>query len=522
MIVQGTEIDASRARCRTSENAIRQAGLSPIRPEDNPPLVWIDGILTNSEAAALLDYQRVNKIPCMDFLCYKSTLFSELNAIRAHFPRLFEFYPHTYLLPDELPEFQREHTFICGRTATSPVWVIKPKSGCCGRGIHFIQSVQEAEAVASLSVAQLLVNPCLLNERKFDFRFFLLISSLEPFAAFIYREGIARFCTQSYIVPTKANLDHPFSHLTNTAINKMSDADPDEFTRPASEVLREVIARYAQAANVWEKICEVSVLTLAGLFPSILACLPANGGAVLQSKLIDQNAPKITIPRAERTLMYLKTGRDYPFIGAVQRKKPVKKKKKGTGKKAKKGVKRAAEPDVEATEPVPEAPDEPEPPEQPNPKERVLTQAQKYFHIVGIDIILDAKCQPKVLELNDRPSLQVTAPFEEGLKEGLIAESFLHLSLDGSSFGNHPNSNWQQILPVSPSSELAAPIRAMMQHKSDLKYHKKTGLNSVAAQRMMEAGVKSDLHDYYRTKFVSSVHSSALPPMKDELTDEIG
>jgi hypothetical protein len=513
MIVPGTEIDASRTHYPTSENALRQAGLSFVRPEDNPPLVWIDEILTNSEAAALLDDQRVNKIPCMDFLCYKSTLFSELNAIRAHFPRLFEFYPHTYLLPDELPEFQREHSFICGRTATSPVWVIKPKSGCCGRGIHFIQSVQEAEAVTSASIAQLLVNPCLLNDRKFDFRFFLLISGLEPFTAFIYREGIARFCTQNYIVPTKANLDHPFSHLTNTAINKMSDANPDDFTRPASEVLREVVSRHPHAANVWERICEVSVLTLAGIFPSILACLPGNGGAALQSKLIDQNAPKITIPRPERALVYLKTARDYPFIGAVQRKKPAKK-KKGKSKKPKNSAAPAVEPEQE---PEPE----PEPVDVPVPKERVLTQAQKFFHIVGIDIILDAKCQPKVLELNDRPSLQVTAPFEQALKEGMIAESFLHLSLDGSSFGNNPNSKWQQILPVAPTSELAAPIRAMMQHKSELKYQRKTGLNSPATQRMMEAGVKSDLHDYYRTKFVSAAHSSALPRVKDDWIDEV-
>jgi hypothetical protein len=128
---------------------------------------------------------------------------------------------------------------------------------------------------------------------------------------------------------------------------------------------------------------------------------------------------------------------------------------------------------------------------------------------------------PKVLELNDRPSLQVTAPFEQALKEGMIAESFLHLSLDGLSFRSNPSSQWQQILPVAPSSELAGPIRATMQDKSKLKHQSKTGLNSPVTQRMMEAGVKSDFHDYYRTKFVSAGHSSALLPMKDELIDEI-
>lgn len=182
----------------------------------------------------------------------------------------------------------------------------------------------------------------------------------------------------------------------------MSDANPDEFTRPATEVLQEVIARYPQAANVWEKICEVSLLTLAGLFPSILACLPMNGGVQLQSRLIDPGTPKITVPRPERPLMYLRAAKDYPFLGAVPRKKPLKKKKKGKGKKGKKGSRKMEpmeiEPDFEP-EIVAETKEE-----LINPKDRVLTQAQHYFHIVGIDIILDSKGQPKVLELNDRPN----------------------------------------------------------------------------------------------------------------------
>jgi hypothetical protein len=50
----------------------------------------------------MTDTQRLNKIPLMDFICHKSTLFSELNSICTIFPQLFEFYLHT---------------FICGRRA---------------------------------------------------------------------------------------------------------------------------------------------------------------------------------------------------------------------------------------------------------------------------------------------------------------------------------------------------------------------------------------------------------------------
>jgi len=95
----------------------------------------------------------VNKIPFTDVMCYKSTFFSELNAMRARFPAYCEFYPYMYLLPDELPNIVYEHTSICGRTASAPMRVIKPRNGCCGRGIHFVQNIQDAETVKHPAVA---------------------------------------------------------------------------------------------------------------------------------------------------------------------------------------------------------------------------------------------------------------------------------------------------------------------------------------------------------------------------------
>jgi hypothetical protein len=516
MITEGTQIDASRVRYATSTDAIRKSGLIDTEPEKNPPLIWIDGLISQGEALSLLDYQRVNKIPGMDFLCYKSTLFSELNVMRGRYPDLYEFYPHTYLIPDELPDLHREHSFICGRTASAPVWVVKPRKGSCGLGIRFIQSMQDAEAITQPSVAQLLVDPFLLNDRKFDFRFFLLISSLEPFSAFIYKEGIARFCTQPYIVPTKTNLDHPFAHLTNTAINKQSDANPDDFTKLASDVLKEVIRRYPAASQVWDEIKQVSALTLAGLYPSILACLPMSESS--RPKLIDARAPVITIPHAR---LYLRTANQYPFLGAVQRKRPMKKRRKAKGGKRQRARKVPElrpnlnlEPELE---PEPEAEEVEEPAAPVDPKSRVLTPAQHYFHILGIDIILDSKGHPRLLELNDRPSLQVTAPFESELKEGVISEAFSHLSLDGSTFGNNEKSKWEQILPVSRKSGLAGSIQAIMQQRSGLKFREKAGATSSSTQRMLEAGIKPAIHELYRAKFIPS----HLPPISSDDKDEL-
>lgn len=602
MITPGTTIDASRARYPTSIEAIKSTGLVDTPRDKNPTLIWIDGILTASEAETLLPFQRVNKIPGMDFLCYKSTLFSELNEMRQAFPSYFEFYPHTYLLPLDFPEFQREHSFICGRTATAPTWVIKPKSGCCGKGIQFLQTIQEVEAVNYQSVAQLLVKPFLLEEKKFDFRFFILISNLDPYTVLIYDEGIARFCTQNYVVPNRANLDKPFSLLTNTAINKVSDADPSAFTKPASEVLNMVIQERPASANIWEEICDVARMTMIGIFPSIAAVLPMNGGHAMKANLSEVANPIITIPKINGQPSWMK--QKFPFLGAPRRIKTKRKKSKKNAKLSemevtvkekkekkkeklkqiakickpkarspspkhkklthdvKKGniiVKTQADAEQVEIEPVlsgsestrirleveelppPEAPelvkdeipvDEEETEEQqidneldepienksfetPIPSDHALNEskksekpekdklnaAQHYFHILGIDIIIDSKGHPKLLELNDRPSLQVTAPFELELKEGLIKEAFTHISLDGSTIGDHEGSKWHQILPVPQDHPMYGPINSMKRHQSTLKYSGKLGANSPGTQRMMASGIKPDIHDIKRGRF---------------------
>lgn len=115
MNCKGFEVDATRSHYPTSRNALLKAGLIIVDEEKAPPFVWIDGILSKEEALDHKPYQRINKIPGMDYICYKSTLFKNLNEFRKLYPRLYDIYPKSYLLPQEFLEFQREHMTICGR-----------------------------------------------------------------------------------------------------------------------------------------------------------------------------------------------------------------------------------------------------------------------------------------------------------------------------------------------------------------------------------------------------------------------
>lgn len=569
----GTRIDAARAHYSTSINAIKKAGFVFAEKEADPSIIWIDGIFTLEEAEKLKKYQRVNKIPSMDYICYKSTLFEELNNLRKKFPSIMNFYPPTYLLPDEYPELQRQHTFICGRKSVAPTWVIKPKNGSCGRGIYFVNSSYEVSNITRPSVAQQMVNPFLFNGYKFDFRLFLLISSLEPFSAFIYKEGIARFCTEPYSPPTKANKDHYFMNLTNTAINIGSSKSPDQFTKPASEVIDKIIKSHPNAKNLWNSIIDLSRMLLASIYPTIIATLPSNGGkkiirhvirdqdysedgkiklcstarrprtslSVQRSQSSSRSQLNSTIPQTSRLSNYRMQKNANSIDNSLNKTADLKNNNstnlvenlsvnvnaKEAASNTNNSIANEEKNDVNVSNTnsttsntnstinfslqnnISEIEKDSTNENIINFDEIKLSHSQHYFQILGIDIILDEDLQPKLLELNDRPSLSVTVPFENDLKVNLMREVFYHVTGDAKSLGNNNESGWQQILPVvNRNLDIYNNVRKVMNSSSNIKYIGRIAPNSPSTTRMVSSGIKKNLHHERRQRAVELRESS--------------
>ena len=41
-------------------------------------------------------------------------------------------------------------------------------------------------------------NPLVVNNKKFDIRLYVVIKGVDPIEAYVFEEGLARFCTVSY------------------------------------------------------------------------------------------------------------------------------------------------------------------------------------------------------------------------------------------------------------------------------------------------------------------------------------
>ena len=64
-----------------------------------------------------------------------------------------------------------------------------------------------------------LKNPLLLNGYKFYMRIYVLITSVNPVEAFIYKKSFSGFSTQPYTLDPNSKANQ-YIHLTNVSINK--------------------------------------------------------------------------------------------------------------------------------------------------------------------------------------------------------------------------------------------------------------------------------------------------------------
>ena len=113
-------------------------------------------------------------------------------------------------------------------------FIAKPEVGAQGDCISLFKELRDlpyALEGKDIVVQRYLDNPLLLDGIKFDLRVYVLVTGFNPIQAYIYDEGLARFCTARYQAPTKANFKKAFMHLTNYSINKTNE----NYIHPSAE-----------------------------------------------------------------------------------------------------------------------------------------------------------------------------------------------------------------------------------------------------------------------------------------------
>ncbi|OHT11887.1 Tubulin-tyrosine ligase family protein [Tritrichomonas foetus] len=261
------ECDDKLITYETVRESMSEAGVGLTRKDVTCLLVWRDLLSPNINYRILRPWQILNRIPFSNVICLKSPLSVVLNESIFLFPSDYDFVPKTYLLPKEYDKFIsdfKETSEKC-EDEDEDLFIIKPSNGSLGNGIRLVRKGDIVENSSTQSVAQQYIRSHLINDTKFDLRIYALVVSVDPLEIYVYRNGIARFCSM------KSNVKSRYSKLTNVSLNKhfnsknsayfSSCSSNENISQLISDVFDEHFSEEEQN-YIWKEIDRVILLTL--------------------------------------------------------------------------------------------------------------------------------------------------------------------------------------------------------------------------------------------------------------------
>ena len=241
-------------RFKSIKEAMRESGISF---KDNDPsaiLVWFDSLKDLDYYKSLLPWQVVNRLPSINVLCRKAPFARIIQRIQKYFPKEYSFMPKSFILPFKNSDFMRALAKKKHR------YIVKPDSGSLGQGITIIEPGGDYSPDETLAVAQRYIPSYLLDNTKFDLRVYVLIASISPLQIYVYRDGLARFCSEK-----SEGKNTIFSQITNVTLNK-DNVSSQEHISDVSKLISDTFPllqkKGINITKLWKKIDKVIVLSI--------------------------------------------------------------------------------------------------------------------------------------------------------------------------------------------------------------------------------------------------------------------
>lgn len=202
-------------------------------------LIWCCHHIRGHAISNLPPFHKINIFPHSYECTKKDSLARNINnLIQIHGRRHFSFMPECYVWPQEKDMIKRameassrqqpptsKSSRKSSTAAQRPApWILKPAGSSQGKGIsilqHFNEISEHIEDEESIYIIERYIhNPLLIQEKKFDLRIYVLVTSFDPLKIYIHKEGLVRRASEKYSYDEET-LKNKFCHLTNYSINK--------------------------------------------------------------------------------------------------------------------------------------------------------------------------------------------------------------------------------------------------------------------------------------------------------------
>jgi hypothetical protein len=183
---------------------------------------------------------------------------------------------------------------------SAPHFIAKPSKGRGGEGIFFVKKAsdlnKEDMRLQEYIAQEYIENPLLIDNKKFDFRLYLLVKGVDYMEAYIAFEGMARFCTEDYVPPTRKDNtkaeqgdvnENLMGHLTNYCLNRESAkyVDNKDFKntdagskRLLSTMFKKLEAKGVDVDEIKAEIKDISTKIVLALQPFLVNSFHAEMG----------------------------------------------------------------------------------------------------------------------------------------------------------------------------------------------------------------------------------------------------
>ncbi|KJP85305.1 hypothetical protein AK88_05059 [Plasmodium fragile] len=239
---------------------------------------WIGYNITDFDHYNYMKKKKIiNRIPSMYMYTKKKALTFLLSHLSLIFPSLYDFYPNTFVLPENKNIIK----YILNSN-NKDYYIMKPDCGSMGIGVKVIHkysdiNVNILNGYNCYIIQKYIDNPLLMYKKKFDFRIYILLLPGKHYPKiYLSKIGFARLCTEEY-KKKKRYIYNTFIHLTNYSINKDNEKyirkknihDKNNNKQLLSDVFIYLKNNGYDIDDIWKQIKKITCLTSLAIYSYI-------------------------------------------------------------------------------------------------------------------------------------------------------------------------------------------------------------------------------------------------------------
>lgn len=370
---------------------VKEIGWKPVEDEKKESkcnVFWIDVASINERFRTIQPWQVINHFPGMPNIARKNRMGQNLNRMARVFPKEYNYIPKTWVLPGELADFRAQFDSQ-GNSLGNKIFIIKPDTGCQGRGIFLTRNFEEVPQTDNVVAQSYLMKPLLIDGYKFDLRLYILVTGVKPFRIYLFHDGLVRMCTEKFVKPSKQNMNVLFMHLTNYAVNKKNTSfqqasgseDDSGSKRTLKWFMSWIAEEYGEekAKSLWKRFGSLAARTIMSIAPTLSREYDAHFRQFANVPKSFDNDSDLNSEASTTT----------DENGAVREKSDEEKER-----------------------------------DRKEAEKKRLKRGSRCVEVLGIDVIVDANLRPILLEFNHLPSFGTDSPLDQDVKGRLMEEVF--------------------------------------------------------------------------------------------------